>query len=99
MSKIYILQGSTGEYSDRTDWIVQAYKDKVMADEECKQANQEANDYKEALDKLDNTKNDYYDKIETYEKELSKKYLSVDPTAKFDYTGTSYWVVKCDLYE
>ena len=32
MDKIFVVQGSTGEYSDRLDWIVKAFRTKEEAD-------------------------------------------------------------------
>lgn len=82
---IYILQGSTGEYSDRTDWIVRAYTSKDEAEADCFKANDEAH----AVMK---TTESYW---EITDKEISL--LTVDPNAQFDYTGTSYWVKDCEL--
>ena len=102
MSKIYVLQGSTGEYSDRTDWIVRAYKNKMDADESCLTANQEAADYKTARDNFEMS--EAYErmpmvKVDEYYEDLVIELLSVDKEMRMDYTGTSYWVVECDLYE
>lgn len=33
MSKLYIVTGSTGEWSDRSTWLVRAFEDKLVAQE------------------------------------------------------------------
>jgi hypothetical protein len=88
---IYIVQGSTGEYSDRTDWIVCAYTDKEKADEHATKAEAwgigyagrwEVRDYSAKEDvAMENDKNPF------------------DPNFRQDYTGTSYWVKECELIE
>jgi hypothetical protein len=40
--KIYIVEGSTGEYSDRQDWIVCAYQSKEKAEEHADKAEHRA---------------------------------------------------------
>lgn len=42
MDKIYIVSGTTGEYSDRSDWEVAAYYDKDQADLHAAKANEHA---------------------------------------------------------
>ena len=41
--KIYIVEGSTGAYSDKVTWLVKAFSDKGKADLLCKEL-QEASD-------------------------------------------------------
>lgn len=36
--KIYVVMGSTGEYSDRTEWSVCAYADKALAEQHVQMA-------------------------------------------------------------
>ena len=40
---IYVVMGSTGEYSDRTEWPVHAFEDKERAEELVAKAQEEAN--------------------------------------------------------
>jgi N-methylhydantoinase B/oxoprolinase/acetone carboxylase alpha subunit len=103
MSKlIYVLRGSTGEYSDRTDWIVRAYTDKIIADAHCSLANQQADDYKKAIETWENSV-EYINSTWEEEQEmiiiLRNKHLTADNNARIDYTGTSYWVEECFLHE
>lgn len=43
MSKVYVVMGTSGEYSDRNEWPVIAYFDKEKAEQHIKNATQEAN--------------------------------------------------------
>lgn len=95
-TSVWILQGSTGEYSDRVDWIVRAYKDKEQATRDCSKANDQAEQYYKMVLETDlrypTSEADYAE-----EARLRKEILVVDPDARFDYTGTTYWVTRCDL--
>lgn len=93
---IWVLQGSTGEYSDRTDWIVCAYSDEAKANSDCSKANDEAHKCFKALEEKD-LRYPCGDADEAQERNIRAEILIVDPYAQFDYTGTSYWVVKCYL--
>lgn len=97
--KIYILQGSTGEYSDRADWIVRAYKDKEQADSDRTKADYEAAEVKNKIDEFESA--DYYYLISTErrkrEESKIRKGLTVDPNCQIDYTGTTYWVKEVEL--
>lgn len=45
MSKIYVIQGSTGEYSDHIEWMVCAFTDKSKAEQFVLQLTREGNEY------------------------------------------------------
>ena len=84
---IYILQGSCGEYSDRIDWIVRAYKYKEQADADRTKADYEVG---AVIKKLNG---EYWRNLTPSEKEM----LTVDPKAQLDYTLTTYWVTEVEL--
>jgi hypothetical protein len=90
MTQIYVLIGNTGCWSDRTEWLVCAYKDKDLATAACNQANQEASDY---FTKHEN----YYAETGSIREQDRITMLTIDPTAMFDYTGTSYDIKECKL--
>ena len=99
MQKIYILQGTTGEYSDRTDWIVRAYTDEAKAIG----AQMDVTDALARLWKLMEEKDiHYYDlydheSLDSETKELYQQVSDIDPKFQMDYTGTSWWVKECEL--
>lgn len=85
--KVYVVRGSTGEYSGRSEWLVKAFLDKEEAENLVLLANQEAKrlftEYKH------NTKhNNLYDfeYINTY-----------DIKFMMDYTGTNYYIEEVEL--
>ena len=89
---IYLLHGSTGEYSDRTDWVVRGYVDKATADLDCSNANTQAAQYFNTCDRYPS-----YEEEISRDKALRDEILLVDPEAQFDYTGSTYWVTECGL--
>lgn len=94
---IWVLQGSTGEYSDRTDWIVRAYSDEEKANSDCSKANDEAHKCFKTLEEKDLCY-PCNDAEKAQERNVRTEILTIDPDAQFDYyTGTTYWVVKCNL--
>jgi len=94
--QIYILRGTTGEYSDRMDWLVRAYADEA-------DAIRDQQDLTDAFAKLwkfmkDNEIPHYvYDAVladdlkPTYDM-LHNSIKEVDERFQMDYTGTSWWV-------
>jgi hypothetical protein len=87
MTQIYIVRGTTGEYSDRSEWLVAAYTDEVTAQEHVILAQKRANEIKVAQDNTDYFTE--FDKTNIY-----------DPNGDIDnYTGTRYFVVPVILYE
>ena len=88
---IYIVSGSTGEYSDRCDWLVDAHTTEQAAKDRITQLDalmQETGvlafpyaDWKEKMDRID----------------AMKTHLNGDPFFSCDYTGTSYSYAECEL--
>ena len=84
MMKIYIVMGTTGEYSDRIEWPVVAYKDKKLAENHVHNATQTANII------FSNMQTDFT---------LGLCKNSYDPKMKMDYTGTYYFIYETTLWE
>ena len=83
---IYIVQGTTGEYSDRSDWLVCAYRTKEAAETRARNAMLRAMEIK-------NAKPDQYSNIPEGMKNEFDKSMSMD------YTGTEYTVLEVELLE
>ena len=98
MSKlIYVVQGSTGEYSDRTDWLVCAFEDKEQATTYEQDLTDLSNKYYKGLESASFP---YYASREDLTEDLKEVYtklLFFDPKFQMDYTGTSYWVKEIEL--
>lgn len=85
MKKLFIVMGTTGEYSDRTEWPVVAYEDEEEAEKHVDAATRRAKE-------LEVGRGSRY--------ELSDKERSVyDPGMGMDYTGTDYYVLEVELHE
>lgn len=80
---IYVVFGTTGEWSDRIEWPVKAFADEAKARHLVEQASAEARAIfarrKSRYAPGDNETNPY------------------DPTMLMSYTGTSYYVVHVEL--
>ena len=86
MKTIYIVMGTTGEYSDRTEWPVIAFEDKKLAEDQVRYAK--------------TTADIIYEKCLEYNKfPLKSLKNSYDPNMKMDYTGTSYFIYETTLWE
>lgn len=91
MSKIYVVQGNCGEYSDRTDWLVKAFLSSEAATSLRDSLNKAAIKY--GFDcghgmVLDNS---------AEEQRRLKEMKSLDESFQRDYTGTYYCVLTVDL--
>ena len=87
MKTIYVVFGSTGEYSDRTEWPVLAYSSLKNAQKHCGNA---ADYAREIFGKVKSVY-DIPDKLMR-----SNPY---DSKMMMDYTGTSYYIVETTLHE
>lgn len=88
--KIYIVHGETGEYSDRSDWNVCAYKNEEDAKIHVVKASEVA---RELYAKYQNDFMNWYDddgviKTNPYDKRFS-----------MDYTGTNYGYSEVELHD
>jgi hypothetical protein len=73
---IYVVMGTTGEYSDRNEWSVIAYFDEAKAKEHVVNADRRAKE-------IQATREDRY-RVEPGANEF-------DPNMSMDYTGTDYY--------
>lgn len=89
MRKIFIIEGTTGEYSDRSNWIVEAYADENAAKTQTEKLNR-------LVKEAEGTKESYYGAQFT---NAFKKLQELDPCAAIDYTGTDYTVFETLLKE
>lgn len=78
--RIYVVQGCTGEYSDRNEWPVRAYRLEDKA--------------KEAVQRLDEAARPFndptFDRWTERDKFRAAMTEAGDPDASLDYTGVKY---------
>ena len=96
MSEIYIVEGSTGAYSDRHNWLVKAFTSKAKAVELATDLNNAANGLFYALDAEGISS--YYMNDPEYSY-IMDRFPGIKKDSRFsmDYTGTSYTVLTCEL--
>jgi len=80
--KIWIVEGTTGEYSDRDDWVVCAYTSQEKAENHASKAMRRAKEIQK-------------DRLTRYSAPKSSN--EFDPKMRMDYTGTEYYVIECEL--
>lgn len=85
-NEIYIVQGSTGEYSDRHEWIVVAFANEDVAMARVERL--------EALLREFGTDDADWDDRRRAE-EIIRTHAEGDPQCSIDYTGTRYFLTKC----
>jgi len=89
VSKIYVISGSTGEYSDRTEWLVEAHSTEVAAQARINQLDElmlELN--------VDGNGSYMYEQRAAAEKAM-RVHPKGDPYFRLDYTGSSYSYAEC----
>lgn len=88
--KIYVVIGVTGEYSDRTEWLVVAYKTKSLAKEHVIKATEFARKWEVQVESEDKFSYQIWKKEEN----------PLDPIAPYmDYTGISYYYEEVNLID
>ena len=85
MSDIYVVMGRTGEYSDRSEWGVVAFKNEEAAKQHVEKATHRAKE-------LEATKPSQWEDLQAH---LKKN--EFDPNMELDYTGTSYYYMAVEL--
>ena len=85
--RIYVVSGSTGEYSDRTDWMVRAYSSEEAAKAVVVEYDAAAKEI-EARCRLEEDDPNYFDKYKRWDEDF--KWPHPDPSFQMDYTGTYY---------
>jgi hypothetical protein len=86
MSKIHVVMGSTGEYSDRSEWPVRAFASEEKAKELVASADRAAKELAVTTQGMDWKK----------ASELLKQ-NKLDPDVMIDYTGTTYYYMTVEL--
>ena len=81
VKEIYIVCGTTGEYSDRREWFVAAYRNRVRAEQHI--ANLDTWLREHGYDRNTHRPYDYETKC------------PLDANFATDYTGTRYYVASC----
>ena len=82
--KVWIVQGSTGEYSDHCEWVVAGFYDEQKAQRLVVEAQARANE-------IHQLKESSWEKwYELREKEDDAIKNEFDPQMQLDYTGTHY---------
>jgi hypothetical protein len=88
MSDIWVVMGTTGEYSDRSEWPVKAFRDQEVAERFALAAKVRADEIEATRDALQASGewNNAADQalVETNE---------LDPDMSMDYTGTDYYAM------
>jgi len=86
-SKIYVVFGTTGEYSDRSEWMVKAFHTEKEADDLAATCNKEAAAVFVESDGI------------TAMCAIKDDGIPHDPACQWDYTGTDYYVRPVALME
>lgn len=98
MKTIYIVEGSTGAYSDRHNWLVRAFTNEAKAKEFAEMLDCLAKALRDALDEAEIS---YYYMNDPENSYILDRFpdLKKDNQFSMDYTGTSYKVFPCELTE
>lgn len=84
--KIWMVGGTTGEYSDRMEWVVDAWRSEKEAQDRVVYLQQK-------MQELGIEKIPYGTKRDEAMKQMHKE----DPAFYYDYTGTEYYVCELEL--
>jgi hypothetical protein len=91
VNTIYVVIGSTGEYSDRSEWPVRAYRNEAAAQAEVLRLGEAASAFYAKWEP-----NGYGP--ERHKAEDAHR-ATFDPSFRCDYTGTSYYLYSVELVE
>lgn len=83
--KIFIVEGATGEYSDRKEWAVCAFEQEEKAKNLVEKLS--------GMARVVELQDDKYD-METTD---AKAILALDPMFSMDYTGTTYTAYEVEV--
>lgn len=88
MTRVWLLFGVTGEYSDRSEWVVRAYASEADAKADCAALNTIAKDINAG-------------ELGWSEREeaVAERLTPHDANASMDYTGTHYSVEGVDVVD
>ena len=87
MSKVYIVEGATGEYADHRDWVVAAYHNEQLAKEHTDKANARVKELGCHRDS-ENSREVYYGDDDNHPIRTQNEW---DPKMQVDYAGTRYY--------
>jgi len=83
--KLYVVMGSTGEYSDHSEWLVYAFENEDDAKWWVERATEKANEWK-------NVRNSRH-------MDPPGGWNPYDPHMHMDYTGTNYYIEEVEMLE
>jgi hypothetical protein len=86
MNNVYVVMGSTGEYSDRTEWPVKAFMSEDAAKDLVLRADRRAKELAHEVQGMDYSKRNEMFKAN-----------ELDPQIAIDYTGTTYYYMAVEL--
>jgi len=89
--KIWMVGGTTGEYSDRTEWVVDAWRSEA-------EAQARVGELKRLMQEIGFPNSSVWDHLSSAEQE--KRYDEMkkhDPAFRNDYTGTEYYICELEL--
>ena len=90
--KIWIVSGTTGEYSSRSEWVVCAYTAEADAAAHVAKASQ----YAEAWHAF--TQTPEFERMDWHSgRKLMRSSNPMDPSFSCDYTGTTYEIQEVEL--
>lgn len=90
---IYVVEGSTGEYSDNRNWAVCAYRDEDEAKAHVERAE------RRAAEIFATCAGDYWAWRSKMFRDEERPMNEHDPAMDLDYTGTHYTYYPVKLYE
>jgi hypothetical protein len=87
MAQMYVVMGRTGEYSDRTEWLVAVYDDRAQAETHVALAECWLREHQVSMN-ADHRLHVPYD--------ARVKACPYDDAFRCDYTGTAYYVLEVE---
>jgi hypothetical protein len=93
--QIYVVMGTTGEYSDRIEWPVHAYFDKEQAEEHVVRADRRAKEAQAVYDSWYAVGRGSGNRFPTLPDNAAFK--DEDPNFQADYTGTYYYIIEVPI--
>jgi hypothetical protein len=88
---IYVVRGTTGEHSDRVEWLVKAYRSEKAAKAEVARLSAAAFGYEDRLNMADPNYSRRHNL--SWVAEFHRRIGLDDPQFRHDYTGTEYQCV------
>lgn len=90
-TKVFIVSGTTGQWSDSYSWNVAAYYTRKPAEAHAAAARQKADEIQDAIETAEAAEEGDYD--------FKRPENPYDPWMSMDYTGTWYGVEEVELRE